>query len=260
MFLNSLERGVSKSGSSLCVGLDPQPEHIPTSYGSSARGMLRYARWLVDSTAPWAAAYKANLAFYLSWGAPGLSALGRIVNHIHNSAEAPVILDGKWGDIASTAAAYADAAGRLGVDALTCSVYMGQDAILPFLERGLFAFVLTLPSNEAARRVVNHGQPPLYLEVTSLAREWESEHPGQVGLVVGATQADAARMVHKAAPGLPWLAPGVGAQGGQLAHLIQAAPGHLLLINVSRAICTAADPAAVARQLVSAIESAREGA
>ncbi|MFO8034973.1 MAG: orotidine-5'-phosphate decarboxylase [Candidatus Bipolaricaulota bacterium] len=258
MFLSRLEEGVARSQSWLCVGLDPRAGEIPASFGGTARGMLRHLKRLVDSTEPRAAAYKANLAFYLSWGPPGLRVLSRIVEYIHASAGCPVILDGKWGDIASTAAAYAAAAERLGVDAVTSSVYMGQDAVTPLLEKGLFVFVLALPSNPASRGVVDHGEPPLYLEVTSLAVEMERQYPGLVGLVVGATRSAAAGRVYQAAPHLPWLVPGVGTQGGDLARILGAAPGHLVLVNVSRAVAGAADPAASAHELADRIQSAKE--
>ncbi len=260
MFAELVERSAARSGSWLCVGLDPRPEQIPASFGSTAHGMLRYVQWLVGETAPWAAAYKANLAFYLRWGPPGLRALQRIVECIHAEAEGPLILDAKWGDISSTAAAYAAAAERLGVDAVTCSVYMGEDAVTPLLAKGLFAFVLTLPSNPSSQEVVDHGHPPLYLKVTELAARLERERPGQVGLVVGATRPTAAGEVHRAAPHLPWLVPGVGPQGGQLAQVLEAAPSHVSLVNMSRAVAGAADPAVAARQLAQQIRAARERA
>ncbi len=258
MFLSKLERAVEHSGSWLCVGLDPRPDQVSQSYGPSARGLLRYCERLVDLTGTSAAAYKANLGFFLAWGAPGLRTLQRVTGYIHRHTEAPVIVDAKWGDIASTAQAYASAAEAVGADAVTCTAYMGTDAVVPFVERGVFTFVLALPSNPASRRVVDHGDPPNYLRVADLAVEVEREYPGLVGLVVGATRLEAAAHVYRAAGQLLWLVPGVGAQGGDLRAVVGVAPHQRMLINASRAVAGAQDPGQAAQDLAERIRSAKE--
>jgi orotidine 5'-phosphate decarboxylase subfamily 2 len=174
--------------------------------------------------------------------------LAEAITWIHD-ADRLCILDAKRGDIASTAEAYARAAfDVLDADAITVVPYMGEDAIRPFLGHGRAVFIVTLPSNPAAGRIVEHGTPPLFLRVGELAAELSVEFAGQVGLVVGATRPDAAAALDRAAPGLAWLVPGLGAQGGDLAAFERAAPHDVVLYNVSRGIFADPSPGAAAKQ------------
>ncbi|MCX6558534.1 MAG: orotidine-5'-phosphate decarboxylase [Candidatus Aminicenantes bacterium] len=198
----------------------------------------------------------------------------------------PVILDAKRGDIASTAMAYARSAFiTLGAHAVTLSPYLGKDSIDPFLtdrEKGVFLLCKTsnpgagdlqdLPVLEPAPDV-NQGnravqspegtaeavQPPagtdrtvqpLYLVVARLAQSWNTS--GNIGLVVGATQPEALARVRAVAPDLWFLAPGVGAQGGDLEAALHAglrADGKGMLLPVSRSVSRAVDPAVAAAKL-----------
>ncbi|MEJ2051884.1 MAG: orotidine-5'-phosphate decarboxylase [Calditrichota bacterium] len=142
----------------------------------------------------------------------------------------------------NTARHYARAAFQsLGMDAVTLNPYMGYDAVEPFISdasRG--AFILCYTSNNSSQdfqQIPSKSGEPLYLRVAAKAREWNS---GQnVGLVVGATQAASVGEVRAIAPDLPILAPGVGAQGGDLETVLNAgrsASGYGLIIPISRAI------------------------
>lgn len=83
-----------------------------------------------------------------------------------------------------------------------------------------------------------------------------------LGLVVGATDTTALAKARAAAGEHVWiLAPGVGAQGGDLFQAVKAGlnqAGTCLLIPVSRGISQAADPAAAAKQLVEQMQSVRQ--
>jgi uridine monophosphate synthetase len=86
--------------------------------------------------------------------------------------------------------------------------------------------------------------------------------PGQIGLVVGATQPRALARVRTLLAGRPcWiLAPGVGAQGGDLRAALAAgldADGSGLLIPVSRHVIYADDPRTAAHKLRDEIEEGR---
>ena len=87
---------------------------------------------IVEATAPYAACFKPNAAFYEAFGAAGYDALVRLV--AMHSGETPVLLDAKRCDIGPTAEAYAKACFEaIGADAVTLSPYMGRDSVDPFL-------------------------------------------------------------------------------------------------------------------------------
>lgn len=257
-YLDRLAARSSAVGSVLCLGLDPDPEALPEGFSRDLGGVERFAALVVEAAGPYAAAIKANLAFFESFGAAGLAALERIRARI--PADLPVIADAKRGDIGSTAAHQAIALfDRLGADAVTVSPYLGGEAIAPLLARvDRFAYVLCRTSNPGAAELQNLvvaadpsiGAPaePLYLRVARRAATWGPG--GTVGLVVGATAPVELREIRSTAPGLAFLVPGIGAQGGELEPVLADGPatavpgatraGRGLLVNVSRGIAGAA--------------------
>lgn len=249
--MNKLEKRVQQTGSLLCVGLDP------TGDDNFARQRLRD---VVVQTAPYAAAFKPNLAFFLSRPG-GVELLRDTVELIPR--DIPVILDGKFGDIANTADHYARFAyDVIGADAVTVNPYMGDDAIVPFARPGKMVFVLAKTSNKpehSLQDVALTRGGNLSDEVTRIVKELTTVHPG-LGLVVGATNPEALARVRQACPEQWFLVPGIGAQGGDLAATLDAglrADGAGLLINTSRAIWQAADAAAAAQALTGQINAHR---
>jgi uridine monophosphate synthetase len=254
-FFTLLEQRVADSNSLLCIGLDPHIEDLPNATPAAA---LAYCLKLVDQTARFAAAFKPNSAFFEYFGAPGIEALKTLIAEIHAISEGlgsriPVILDAKRGDIASTARAYAHAAfEELGADALTVNPYLGRDSVAPFFEyskKGIFLLCKTSnPGSQDVQDVSVYGAP-LYEHVARLAQSWDRDH---IGLVVGATYPQALAQVRAAAPDLWFLAPGVGAQGGDLLRTLEAGfrvNGGGLLINVSRSVARAEDSGVKASEL-----------
>ncbi|HEY72913.1 MAG: orotidine-5'-phosphate decarboxylase [Anaerolineaceae bacterium 4572_32.2] len=250
-FIHKLKMSQQTNNSWLCVGLDPVLERLPEAVLSAASPLLAFARAIVEATADLACAYKPNLAFWLAEGPAGLRALQTLVAAIPDYL--PVILDAKFNDIGHTAAAYARAAFEmLGVDACTANPYLGLDGPRPFLEwgdRGIFLLART--SNPSAPDLqdcivdtrLTDGRLadgcPLYEEVARLANRWDAQHPGACGLVVGATYPDELARLREIAPDLPFLIPGVGAQGGDLAAAVTHGPttdGLGPVINSSRGI------------------------
>jgi orotidine-5'-phosphate decarboxylase len=76
--------------------------------------------------------------------------------------------------------------------------------------------------------------------------EWDARHPGACGLVVGATAPEALERMRSIAPRLPFLIPGIGAQGGDLAAAVKYGPagaGVGPIINASRSILYASSQA-----------------
>ena len=251
-----LRRAAVTTGSSLCVGLDPDIAAL-----GDAATMERWCAATVEATLPFAAAYKPNTAFYEQYGAAGWAVLERLRQRI--PADRILLVDAKRGDIGSTAEAYARALlDVVDADAVTVNPLMGWDAVQPFLERpGRGVFLITRTSNPGAADLLE--QPlsdgePVFARITALARRWDPG--GAVGLVVGATAPAAVAEVRAGAPELPLLLPGVGAQGGSLEAAVVAAAdpgGGGFLLSVSRGIAGDPEgPAAAARRLHQRIEAA----
>jgi orotidine-5'-phosphate decarboxylase len=240
-FTNKLITAQQTNNSWLCVGLDPAMERLPGAVLAAEDPLLAFGHTIVEATADLVCAYKPNLAFWLAEGATGLRALQNLIADIPG--HLPVILDAKFNDVGHTAAAYARAAFEtLGVDGATANPYLGLDALRPFLasaEHGIF--VLARTSNPSAPDLQNQpvGNRPLYEEVARLAVGWDAAHAGTCGLVVGATYPEELARLREIAPGLPFLIPGVGAQGGNLEAAVAHGPtasGVGPVINSSRGI------------------------
>jgi uridine monophosphate synthetase len=111
---------------------------------------------------------------------------------------------------------------------------------------------LKLSSNESVYERIAH----------LVGSKWSSQTEASLGLVVGATDPEALARARAAAGDKVWiLAPGVGAQGGDLLAAAKAGlnkEGSCMLIPVSRGISRADDPAAAAKELSEQIQAARE--
>jgi uridine monophosphate synthetase len=241
----------------LCVGLDPHPSLLAEPTASAARD---FCLRLIHATSDLALAFKPNIAFFEAFGPDGMVALCQVIAAA--PAGIPVILDAKRGDIGDTSEAYAKAAFEiLGAQAITVSPYLGEDSVEPFLRdpaRG--AFVLCKTSNRGADEFqgLQVHSLRLYEQVALRAQAWDKH--GNVGLVVGATDLVALKSVRAVAPGLWFLTPGVGAQGGELDQALQAglrADGIGMLVAVSRSLARAADARSEARRLVEEIRQAQ---
>ena len=256
-FFSFLEKRVDDCSSLLCIGLDPHIADLPHADAESA---LEFSLKLIKQTAPYAAAFKPNAAFFEQFGPQGWSALKQVIDAVQHESDRmgsliPVILDAKRGDISSTAEAYAESAFvGLGAHCITLSPYLGKDSIDPFLtnqERGVFLLCKTSnPGSADLQDLALADGDLLYERVARLAAQWNIRN--NIGLVVGATHPEALRRVRAAAPQLWFLAPGVGAQGGDLETALRAGlrkDGMGLLLPVSRGISRAANPAIAAAEL-----------
>ncbi len=239
-FAEKLRAAQAATRSRLCVGLDPDPARLPAHFGADRAdaAVVAFNSAIVEATEEAACAYKLNLAFYEALGAEGWRALATTLRAVPEGRV--IILDGKRGDIGNTARRYAEGAfGRLGADACTVAPYMGRDAIRPFLQApGRCAFVLVATSNASGpdlQHAVVDGEP-FYRLVARLAAEEAEENPGEVGFVVGATQPEQLAELREAYAEVPFLVPGVGAQGGDASAVVAAAGGGPLLVNSSRGV------------------------
>ncbi len=257
-YLDRLAARSASVGSVLCLGIDPDSSALPDGYSRDLPGVERFATLILEAAGPFAAAVKPNLAFFESFGSPGMAALERLRARV--PAGLPVLADAKRGDISTTAAHQATALfDILGADAVTINPYVGGEGLAPFLDRvDRFAYVLCRTSNPGAgelQDLVVEPDPssdapsePLYLRVARRAATWGPG--GTVGVVVGATAPAELRAIRSLAPDLAFLVPGIGAQGGDLEAVLETGPatagpgvgrpGRGFLVSVSRGIAGAA--------------------
>ena len=172
--------------------------------------------------------------------------------------EVSVIGDAKRGDVGHSAQMYAKAVFEsFGCDAVTVSPYLGQDALRPFFEyRDRGVFVLCLTSNRGAD---DFQLPDLHLHVAKKVQQWNVS--GNAGLVVGATFPEKITAIREITGQMPFLIPGVGAQGGDLEKtLLYADDGSKLpcLINASRSVIYASSREDYAQQAGIAAKELRD--
>ena len=240
-FVRKLAQAQARNNSWVCVGLDIALSKMPLPMLKIDDPVFPFARDIIDATKDLVCAYKPNLGFFLAEGAPGVIALERIMRYIPD--DVPIILDGKFADIGSTAEQYARAAfTAFGADAVTVNPYVGEDAIAPFLRyEDRCAIVLARTSNPNAGLLQDLpvGATTLDEYVARKVVEWDGRYPGACGLVVGATAPEALARMRSIAPSLPFLIPGVGAQGGDLEATVKYGAlrsGVGPIINASRSI------------------------
>jgi orotidine-5'-phosphate decarboxylase len=237
----------------LCVGLDPDPDRI----AGGAAGALRHCREVIRQTEEHACCFKPNSAFWEQYGPDGWAALLELRDE---ASETPFLFDAKRGDMDNTMKAYARAVFEtLAMDAATVSPYLGADSIEEFTryhDRGVY--ILCRTSNPGAmdlQHLESEGRP-LYLHVAALA-ERLSVH-GNVGLVVGATAPGEMAEIRQATK-LPFLIPGVGAQGGDIEGSVRAAwngdPASCL-VAASRSLLYAEKPGRAAAAVKAEINAA----
>jgi orotidine-5'-phosphate decarboxylase len=252
--------------SALCVGLDPDPERLPTPLRDGrllTDAVREFCATIVEATAPYAVAYKPNFAFFEALGPAGLTVLDQVTAAIPD--DCLLIADAKRGDIGNSARFYARSIyENMGFDACTVSPYLGRDSILPFLEHeGTCTFVLARTSNDGAadlQEACTCNGTPLYRHVARQVAAWSQDADGTAGLVVGATAPEALAELRADAPTLPFLVPGVGAQGGDPGAVMDAAATDEgpVLVNSSRSILYASEEADYADAAAEAARDMRE--
>ncbi len=243
---------IAATNSNLCVGIDPRADRADSA-------LEAFVRDLVEQTAPHAAAFKPNIAYFEAFGAAGITVLERCLRDIPR--EIPIVLDVKRGDIPETMKHYAQAYfGQWNVDAVTLNGYMGFDCIEPFLQdpaHGVYLLAVTSNPGAADLELQRVGDRYLFELVQDYA-DRAAGHPGQVGFVVGLT--NVTDEVLARVKDHPLLVPGLGAQGGDLSRLDLSRRTAPLLINASRSILygqgSAAQRAADAAQKIRAAVTA----
>jgi orotidine-5'-phosphate decarboxylase len=266
-FADHLIRAVQQKGNPVVVGIDPRPEELPAGFldrfpgdrSGIADALRTFGCEVIDVVAQRAPAVKFQTAFYEAYGPQGLAALHATVEHAKRK-DLVVIFDGKRNDIGSTAEAYARAyLGKVPVggafepswhaDAMTVTPYLGTDGVMPFVKiaarehKGVF--VLLRSSNASAREFqdLRCDGLPLYRHVARKVLDWGAGHQGEmgynlVGAVVGATYPQELAELRGALPGILFLIPGYGTQGGTSRDIAAAFDENGLgaLVNNSRGI------------------------
>lgn len=261
-FGDHLAEQVQLKKSSVCVGLDPRWASLPAALRGTldpkdvvkvAAAIQCFCQEVIDAVAEVAPIIKPQAAFFELLGPAGMQALAAVIVHARKRGLL-VLLDGKRGDIGSTAEGYADAylgaASPWQCDALTVNPYLGDDTLEPFVKmanaRDAGIFVLVKTSNPGSGFLqdlqVNGGQT-IYQRVaetveSNAAASLGDSGYGSVGAVVGATYPEQLHELRSLMPHAWILIPGFGAQGGtpqDVAHGFDAR-GLGAIVNSSRGI------------------------
>ncbi len=260
-FYKKIRSAIAQSGSYVCVGLDPDPQKLPVQFiRRSSDGIAIFLQEIIEATVPYAAAFKLNLAFYEALGVEGWRILKDVVQAI--PPDRIKIADGKRGDIGNSARFYASAIfDDYHFDAATVNPYMGKDSIEHFIERsdkGIFILSLTSNPGAADFQFVG-GKRKLFEVVAAKAVEWNTKQ--NIGLVTGASKPEYLLSLRKIAPDMPFLIPGIGAQGGDLKQVVKnALKGYSYggIVNSSRGIIYASNQGDFAQAAADAAKELRD--
>lgn len=258
-FIEKLNQVWQQNDSLVCVGLDPDLSRFPSCLTGAPDAIFKFNKAIIDATHDLVCAYKPQIAYFAAESAE--DQLQKTIHYIKKEyPHIPIILDSKRGDIGSTAEKYAlEAFQRYDADAVTINPYMGFDSAEPFLkykDKGVILLCRTSNSGANDLQDLLVDGLPLYQKVASLvSNDWNGNN--NCLLVVGATWPSQMSEVRSLVGDMPFLVPGVGAQGGDIASLVKAgqtANGTGLIISSSRAVLYASaedDFATKAREVVS---------
>lgn len=248
----------------LVAGIDPALTDIPRFFEdvSQPHWIGAYVDFLLDVLEGQVGFVKFQSAYFEACGLAGLEALAKAIARA-KSAGMGVILDAKRGDIGATAAAYARAyltpklsggSGDFEADCLTVNPLMGPDTLQPFVdcanEYGKGLFILCRTSNPGAEwlqdkiagnRLVSDRLADLIGSFANIAGQGDGL--SNIGAVVGATVPEEGCRLRQFLPRSIILAPGLGAQGGDVAsiHALRGAREGDLLVPVSRGLTRVED-------------------
>ena len=242
MEYKQLVENIRAKRSFLCVGLDSDVSRIPPFLVKFNDPLFEFNRLIIDATAPYAIAFKPNIAFYESLGAEGWRSLELSVSYIRKKHPGIfLIADAKRGDIGNSSKKYAETFfKKLDFDAVTVAPYMGIDSVLPFLDyKGKWVILLALTSNEGAEnfQLLRTGKSErLFETVLRTSSKWACKE--NLMFVVGATRANMLVIVREHVPDYFLLVPGVGTQGGSLEDVFKYGNNRScgLIVNLSRTI------------------------
>jgi len=240
-FIKAIKAAWQEKNSLLCVGLDPDISKIPANLRNLETPLFEFNKAIVDATADLVCAFKPQIAYYSASHAE--RDLELTIDYIHqNHPGIPVILDAKRGDIGSTAEMYVqEVFDRYQADAVTVNPYMGTDTLQPFLDRrDKGVIILCRTSNPGAKDIQDldsNGKKLYQIIAEKAAKEWNYNF--NVLLVVGATFPKELKEIRFIVGDMPFLVPGIGAQGGDVESAVvngKTQKGTGMIINSSRGI------------------------
>src|SRR3989344_3027854 len=228
---------VGKVGSLLCVGLDSELAKLSDKFKMVAFPQFQFNKWIIEQTHEFVSAYKINIAFYEQHGDKGLKELKMTMDYlVGNYPDIFTICDAKRGDIGNTNRGYVEEIfDWLRFDAITLHPYLGKESLEPFLERkDKMLFILCRTSNPGAGEF----QDLIWQTVAENVKNWG----GNCGLVITSEFTQAREIAGE----MPFLVPGVGAQGGSVTEAVK---GGNVIISSSRGIIFAENPKEEAKKL-----------
>jgi orotidine-5'-phosphate decarboxylase len=240
-FTDKLKNAWKKNNSLVCVGLDPDLKKLPECLNDSEFPIFAFNKALIDATHDLVCCYKPQIAYYAGQNAE--NELAMTIDYINEKySDIPVILDSKRGDIGSTSDMYAkEAFERYRADAATVNPYMGTDTLKPFLDyadKGVVILCRTSNPSSSELQELYSGDKQIYKYVAEYAQtKWN--YNNNVMLVIGATFPEELGQVRSICKNIPFLVPGVGAQGGDVKKVLEHgldSEGAGLVINSSRGI------------------------
>ena len=270
-FSDRLIEAIERKRSRLVVGLDPHLDLLPppllekvnkVDRREVANAVLNFSMGILEAVSDSVAAVKPQVAFFERLGGFGYEILETIIKEAKKR-DLIIIIDAKRGDIGSTAQAYADyhlgpsnseggVLPGLDADAITLNPYLGGDSLDPFLNyvnRGKGMFLLSKTSNPGSQDFQDHllqsvETVPLYRAVGILADQIADRYQvgasgyASIGLVMGATFPEQAKLMRAAFPRLMFLVPGLGTQGAQPTDLKDCfdSRGMGAIVNASRSV------------------------
>ncbi|MGK7945078.1 MAG: bifunctional orotidine-5'-phosphate decarboxylase/orotate phosphoribosyltransferase [Microcystaceae cyanobacterium] len=202
-FFEKLSQAIAQNNSLLIVGLDPNPEMLPSWMGDNKRSLMQNLEdWLVgviEKTKDHVCAYKPTLGFYEALGNEGFTLFMSICQAIPQ--QIPIILDSKYGDLNTSSLLARTIFEQWNVDAVTLVPLAGQDQAAPFLvypDRGVFCLCHTSNPDAEILQAYPTVDNPFYLHLIEEVKQWGT--PEQLGLEIGTGNPNILQTIRQISP------------------------------------------------------------
>ncbi len=229
----------------ICMGIDPRIEKLPHLLKSSNNeidAIFKFNKAIMDAASDIIPCVKLQIAFYEIYKDKGLKLFFDTAKYAKTKGFF-VIADIKRADIKEVSKYYSNVyLGCRYIDGVTVNPYLGEDGISPFIEDAKkydkLVFVIAKTSNVSSDFIqnINLKGTFVYEKVAEMASSLGKELTGRygysnIGIVVGATYPEELERLRDKFPGLFFLVPGYGAQGGSLPNKYEG-----MIINISRSL------------------------